>query len=93
MRWLIALAVALAVVIGVGAATADPTPTRVRSWPPAMSVVTDDHVRQHATMTEQMRAMAHTGHMVDPMWSDMWTPGHIQAEERYQADIDRMLAR
>ena len=92
MRFLAALAVALVVLIGVGAATADPDPNRMHSSRvPAM--VSDDHVRQHATMTEQMRVMGHTGHMTGPMWSEMRNPAHIQAEERYQAEMDRMLAR
>ena len=92
MKVLAALAIALVVLMAVGAATADPGPSRLR--PPMSPVaVSDDHVRQHATMTEQMRVMTHTGHMTDSMWSDMRTSGHIQAEERYQADLDRMLAR
>jgi cytochrome c556 len=92
MRFLAALAVALVVLVGVGAATADPGPAHER---PAMAqeMVSDDHIRQHATMTEQMRTMSHTGHMSGPMWTDMRTTAHIQAEERYHAGIDRMLAR
>lgn len=92
MRFLAALAVALVVLIGVGAATANPGPSRMRPSP-APVMVSDDHGRQHATMTEQMRSMSHTGHMSGSMWTDMRTAGHIQAEERYQTDMDRMLAR
>lgn len=92
MRFLAALTIALVVLMAVGAATADPGPSRSHpTMSPAM--VSEDHVRQHASMTEQMRVMTHTGHMADVMWTDMRTAGHIQAEERYQADMDRMLAR
>lgn len=53
MRLIAPLAVAPAVLIGVGAATADPGPGGVRSSPPGSLVVSNDHVRQHATMRYQ----------------------------------------
>ena len=92
MRLLAALTVAVAVLLGVGSATADPGPDTVHPTPPP-GMVDDDHVRHHAAMTEQMRVMDHSGHMTGQMWTDMRSAGHIHAEERYHADMDRMLAR
>lgn len=56
--------------------------------------VTAEHIDQHLGMTEQMRTMGVDPRMgADPMWADMRNPGHIQAEEHMQEQLDRMLAR
>ena len=66
---------------------------------PRQPIVTmpDEHVQQHADMTEQMRSMtagATAPHMAgSSMWQMMRDPAHIRAEEQYHRDLDRMLAR
>lgn len=91
MKLIVTLAAAIAFAITIGVATADPVP---RSSPAPAHVVPAEHVRSHASMTEQMRSMGwHTGHMGDDRWGAMRDPAHIAAEEEYQAQLDRMLAR
>jgi hypothetical protein len=57
-----------------------------------------EHTERHARMTKQMRVSRPEARMRarmadDPMWQMMYDPAHIRAEEEYQRQIDRMLAR
>jgi hypothetical protein len=57
-----------------------------------------EHTERHARMTKQMRVSMPDARMRarmadDPMWQMMYHPAHIRAEEQYQRQIDRMLAR
>ena len=59
----------------------------------ASASVSADHVAQHMSMTEQMRAMGVDSRMADEMWAGMRDGSHIAAEEHAQAQLDLMLAR
>jgi hypothetical protein len=57
-----------------------------------------EHTERHARMTKQMRVSTPDARMQarmadDPMWQMMYDPAHIRAEEEYQRQVDRMLAR
>jgi hypothetical protein len=57
-----------------------------------------EHTERHARMTSQMRVTGPEARMParmvgDPMWQMMYDPTHIRAEEEYQRQMDRMLAR
>jgi hypothetical protein len=78
---------------GVRVTAARPT-TMARSSPG----VPVEHTERHARMTSQMRVTGPDARMParmadDPMWQMMYDPAHIRAEEEYQRQMDRMLAR
>jgi hypothetical protein len=74
------------------------TGERPTTMAPSSAGIRADHTERHSRMTSQMRVTGPQARMParmvgDPMWQMMYDPAHIQAEEEYQRQMDRMLAR
>jgi hypothetical protein len=74
------------------------TGERPRTVARSSAGVPAEHTERHARMTSQMRVTGPEARMPvrmagDPMWQMMHDPAHIRAEEEYQRQMDRMLAR